>query len=112
MAQTFPTKRGDTVSLLFRFKEPSGEVSPLDGVSFRMHVKNASGETVAQLSSQVGGGLEVDLAAGTVTASIPASITDDFLLQKHYTDLELTYPSGDVHSSETVILKIEEDFTV
>ena len=111
MAKVIKCKRGDTLAIPFRFTEVEGGVAPLDGVTFRLQVRNQAKEVVADLPA-LGQGLELDAENGLVTAVIEPEITRTFLLQKHYTDLEVTYPSGWVDSSETVTLDIEEDQTV
>ena len=110
MALQIEWKRGDTLPLTFLAEDLEGGVGDIfDGVTYRLHVKNAAKEVVASLSSEVEGDFVVDATAGTITAIID---TSGFALQKHYTDLEATYPSGYVSSSKTVVLKIEEDITV
>lgn len=111
MATVVECKRGDTLSIIFRIRDSIGGVTPLDGVSFRMHVRDKAKNLVAELPG-LGQGLELDEVEGTVTATVDASVTAEFKTQKHYTDLECTFPSGYVASSETVILKIDEDQTL
>lgn len=110
MALQIEWKRGDTLPLTFLAKDLEGGVGDIfDGVTYRLQVRDSAKKVVVELSSEVEGDFVVDAAAGTITAIIH---TDTFTAQKHYTDLEATYPSGYVVSSKTIVLKIEEDITV
>lgn len=112
MAEKHAFKRGDTLTLLFRYREPDGSITDITNMSFRMHVKDSSGKVVVELESPEVNGLTKDIPDGSVTAVIPAFVTKTFKVQKHYTDLEATYLDGPVLSSETVVLDVKEDYTV
>jgi hypothetical protein len=112
MAETIELKRGDTFEYIYEIVDDATEDPyPLADLYFRSQVKNASKKTVHSMDSDAIGGLAVDEVASTVTVTIPPEVTETFLVQKHSTDLEVTFPSGYRISTDTVVIKVKEDQT-
>ena len=107
---TITFKRGDTLRLAFKFTNADTSVHDLTGVTFRLEVRNQARAVKAAVAS--GSGIEVDLVTGIATVIVADSVTASFELQPHFTDIELTYPNGDVVSSETITINVVEDFTI
>lgn len=112
-------KRGDTWTASFFWKsvtcDDDGNViskSPtnLTGCSARLHLEK-SGATVLDISTLTGE-ITIDGLVGQVDINVAAAVTAQFESGSHKGDLEITYPTGVVHSSETFLLTVLKDITV
>lgn len=109
---TIELKRGDTFEYVWELEdEEKGEPYPLADIYFRSQIKNKAKKTVHSMDSGTLGGITVDESTSSVKISVPPEVTETLLVQKYYTDLELTFPTGFRISTDTVIIDVEEDQT-
>lgn len=113
MAGRIVTKRGDTLTLAFMWKESNnGPPLPLTGCTARQHLRKTdklSAGVVVELSSG-DGGIVISEADGKAVVTFSAS---DMSIEKgdYVTDQEMTFPDGKVLSSKTVDIRLEQDIT-
>ena len=104
-----PFKRGDTWNLVFVWKS-NNTLIDLTGCTARMQIrKKRSGTLLAEISTD--NGIEIAGSEGRVNISFPANITANVEAGTHETDLEITFPSGDVQSSQTLDIPVIEAIT-
>ena len=112
MTAIVPTKRGDTLKLLFRAKNRLGIAQPLTDCTARLQLRNQQGNRVfVNASSEPGGGLIIDAEAGTVALDVPFTETEQLAVQTCYADLEMTFSGIDRVSTETFQVKFGRDET-
>lgn len=104
-------KRGDTISLLFYAKDELGQPQPLVDVEARIQLRDRDGNVFIESTSNPPDGLTIDEVAGTIAWAVPYADMEDLVPQTYYSDLELTYGSGERHSSDTFPIRFLEDIT-
>jgi len=104
-------KRGDSLSLLFSAKDELGQVQPLVDVEARIQLRDRDGNVFIESTSNPPDGLTIDEVAGTIAWAVPYADMEDLVPQTYYSDLELTYGSGERHSSDTFPIRLLEDIT-
>jgi hypothetical protein len=89
---------------------PAGVRVNLTGTTARLHVRHP--RLLDRLyAAELGAGLTALDNAGLIYLAAPPSATDLIPAGPYLTDLELTFPSGVVLSSESYKLKITQDYT-
>lgn len=103
-------KRGDTWIFSFTWKS-DGTPIDISDCTARMQVrKRRLGTLLAEVSTD--DTISIEGQNGKVTATFPATITSDVEPGIHETDLQLTFTStGEVRSSQTLVLTVQEDIT-
>lgn len=112
MTVLVPTKRGDTLKLLFRAKNALGVAQTLPDCTARLQLRNKAGNRVyVNASSEPGEGLTIDANAGTVALDVPFTDTELLAVQTCYADLEMTFSGTDRISTDTFQVKFTRDET-
>ena len=106
-----PVKRGDTWSFVFVWKNNDTPIN-LANCSARMQIRKRRTGTMLAESSTSNGNLSIIPTEGKVLVTFPASMTGAVEPGIHDTDLELTFESsGEVRSSKTLQLTVDEDIS-
>lgn len=108
---TVTVKRGDSISLLFSAKDADGVAQPLVDVEARIQLRDRGGNVFIESTSNPLDGLTIDEVAGTIAWEVPYEDTEVLDPGTYYSDLELTYGTGERVSSDTFPLRIVEDIT-
>ena len=102
---TYPLKRGDTLTIPFRLA--NADDSPVDITGWTITSMVRYGATkIADLAVLV-----TDAAQGEFELSADAATTSTWKPKSHKTDVQFEDTNGDVKSSQTFYLDIEEDIT-
>lgn len=89
--------QGTTVNRVFTWYQPDGVTPvPLAGFSAHMQVRARGGGGILADFSTAGGGLTLGGAAGTITLSIAAAVTEAYPWSSGVYDLHLTDGLGNV----------------
>ncbi len=100
-------KRGDSWNVTFTYTDAAGDPIQLTGADARLQVRKNSNTVL--LSATVGSGLTIDEANGIV--SLSTDLPQTMPIGRYPFDLEITYASGIVESTDTIYLKVEEDIS-
>lgn len=105
----FETKRGDTWSQAFTWKQGSADGAPVDltGCTPRLQLRTKTGTLVLDATSY----LTLTPLTGTVTVNVPAAVTALLPVGTVYFDLEITHADGSVRSTQTLSLVVLKDIT-
>lgn len=105
-----PVKRGDTWTFSFTWKNGNTPINLTDCTAKMQIRKRKVGTLLAEADTS--NGIVIDGPLGKVTATFPASDTALVEPGVHETDLQLTFTStGEVKSSQTMIVTVLEDIT-
>lgn len=105
-----PFKRGDTWKITFVWKN-DGTPIDITGCHARMQIrKKRVGTLLAEISDD-DDSITIVGASGEVNVAFPASITALVDPGVHETSLQLTYPSGEVQSSDSIDIPVIEAVT-
>ncbi len=108
---TLTPKRGDTISLLFSAKDTLGEIQTLEDCQARIQLRDRADNVLIESSSELGDDITIDTEAGTIAWVVPYEETESLSSATYYTDVELTYGSGERFSSDTIQIRIQKDIT-
>lgn len=103
---TVSFKRGDSISLLFTAKDEDGIAQPLVDCTARIQIRDRAGNVYVESTD-----LTIDEVGGTIAWEVPYEDTEDLDPGTYYSDLELTYETGERVSSATFPIKIVADIT-
>lgn len=103
-------KRGDTWNFIFNWKTNDTPID-LTGCTARMQVRKKKLGTLLASVTTEDGGITIDGLLGKVNISFPADITSSCEPGTHDTDLEVTFTTGEVRSSQTLQIVVLEDVT-
>ena len=104
-----PFKRGDTWKILFSWKNEGTPIN-LTGCTAKMQIrKKRTGVLLAEVTEA--NGITIAGTLGQVEVAFPASITADVEAGTHETNLQLTFESGEVQSSDTIEIPVLEAVT-
>jgi len=102
-------KRGDTWKITFSWKSNDTPID-LTGCTARMQIrKKRVGTLLAEITT--GQGITISGTAGQVNVAFPASITSDVDVGIHETNIQVTFPSGEVQSSDILEIPVAEAVT-
>ncbi|MBB1074466.1 hypothetical protein HUU62_08590 [Rhodoferax sp. 4810] len=102
-------KRGDNWDVYFEYKQPNGDPVDLTGCIFHLQVRDKSDNLLIDVTEA--NGLTVDAVNGRVDCTVSGAVMRTLPCATHFYDLECTYPSGRVESSQTIQLIIKYDVT-
>lgn len=104
-----PFKRGDTWKIAFVWKN-NGIPIDLSGCTAKMQIrKKRVGTLLAEITNTAG--ITIAGTAGEVTAAFPSFMTADIDIGTHETSLQITFPSGEVQSSDAIDIPVVEAVT-
>jgi len=104
-----PFKRGDTWKILFSWKNEGTPIN-LTGCTAKMQIrKKRIGTLLAEVTNA--NGITIAGTLGQVEVAFPANITANVESGTHETSLQLTFPSGEVQSSDTIEIPVLEAVT-
>ena len=99
-------KRGDTWRLAFVWQQADGTPVDLTGGTAALQIRDARRRLLATPDD-----LTLDLETGTVHVTFAADTTALIPAGTHYTDMQITFATGEVRSSQTCLLPVQEDQT-
>ena len=104
-----PFKRGDTWRIIFAWKN-NGVAIDLTDCTAKMQIRNKRlGTLLAEITDQ--DGIVITGNTGEVEAAFPATVTADIDVGTHETSLQITFPNGDVQSSDAIDIPVVEAVT-
>ena len=117
--ETLQVKRGDTLRRVFLFTDADGQAVDLSGCAARFAAKPKGEDTVAFYAPMepVAPGdpmratLTIDGPAGSIALFVSEDVMEGVEPMTYPADIEVTWPSGDVVSTETFQIKVIEDIT-
>jgi len=103
-------KRGDTWKITFVWKN-NGTPIDLTGCHAKMQIrKKRVGTLLAEITDDADD-IEIAGSTGEVNVAFPALITRDVEVGTHETSLQITFPSGEVQSSDAIEIPVAEGVT-
>lgn len=111
-SQHLLTKRGDTLKLDFLYNVTNSN-APLNltNCTARLHLRFLRTDALIINATTENDLLTIEPELGLIHLKVSASELIDAPIGKYSFDLELTFPDGDVLSSETGVLEIIKDIT-
>ena len=104
-----PFKRGDTWRLTFAWKN-NGTPIDLSGCTAKMQIrKKQSGILLAEITDE--DGITITGETGEVDVAFPSVVTADVEVGIHETNLQITFESGEVQSSDAIDIPVVEAVT-
>lgn len=109
--QTLPTvKRGDTWIFSFLWKNNNTPID-LSDCTAKMQIRRKKTRSLL-IEADSNSGVIIEGTLGKVTITFSADLTTTVEPGQHETDLQVTFTStGEVRSSQTLSLTVEEDIT-
>lgn len=102
-------KRGDTWKIIFAWKNAGTPIN-LSGCTAKMQIrKKRSGVLLAEINSP--DDITITANTGEVEAAFPPLVTADIDVGVHETSLQITFPSGEIQSSDAIEIPVVEAVT-
>jgi len=105
-----PFKRGDTWKIIFTWKNDGSPID-LTGCTAKMQIRK---KRVGTLLAEINSPTDITITTGGVgeiIAAFPTDITSTVEPGTHETSLQLTFPSGEVQSSDAIEIPVVEAVT-
>ena len=99
-------KRGDTWRLAFVWQQDDGTPVDLTDCTAALQLRDARGRRVGAPDT-----LAIDLETGTVQVTFAAATTALIAPGSYFTDMQISFATGEVRSSQTCLLPVLEDQT-
>lgn len=99
-------KRGDTWRLAFVWQQADGTAVDLTGCTAALQIRDARGRLVGTPDD-----ITLELETATVRVTFAPDTTAAIPAGEYYTDLQMTFAAGEVRSSQTCLLPVQEDQT-
>jgi hypothetical protein len=104
-----PFKRGDTWRIIFAWKNDGVAINLTDCQAKMQIRKKRTGTLLAEITDA--DGITITGLTGELEAAFPASMTADIEVGTHETSIQVTFPSGDVQSSDSIDIPVIEAVT-